>query len=229
MNILAIDTATETLGLCLQMGSQKRVYTLQIGLKHAQSLVPTVAQMFSDFELSADALDLVVCALGPGSFTGLRIGLSTAKGLAMGAGCALIGVSGLNGLAYRYTELDSLVVPMLPGLRNKYYLALYEHGQRISDYLDLPLSELPSQLAKYDRIFLTGPQSDTVYRYLIQELEGLNLSWDRACPFTDPQGILEAGKLKFVKNGSDQELTPLYLRKSEAEIKLYAEQPTSDE
>ena len=82
MKTLAIDTATTALGLCLRVGSESRTVVYQIGLKHSEKLMPAVRNLLQEADLPVQELDLIVCSTGPGSFTGIRIGLATAKGLA---------------------------------------------------------------------------------------------------------------------------------------------------
>jgi len=130
MNVLAIDTATATLGLSLKSGSESRTVLLQAGLKHSEKLMPTVRTLLQEAGLGGEELELIACSIGPGSFTGIRIGLATAKGLALGiqaggTSCRLFGVSTLDGLAHRFRRFEGTVVAVNPSLRKKHYAAVY--------------------------------------------------------------------------------------------------------
>jgi len=121
VNVLAIDTATATLGLSLKTGSESHTLLLQAGLKHSEKLMPSIQALLLEAELDREELELIACSIGPGSFTGIRIGLATAKGLAqgvqaLGTSCRLIGVSTLDGLARRFRRFEGTVVAVNPSL-----------------------------------------------------------------------------------------------------------------
>ena len=223
MNILALDTSTEALGLCLRVDNQLRTSIIKAGLKHSETLLPKMNQLMDEAGVIPRNLNLIVCSIGPGSFTGVRIGLATAKGMAEGCGCPLIGVSSLDALAYRFRFFDGLVVPVLFALRKRCYSTLYQKGVRVSDYLDISLDALVERLITFDRILLTGSHGYTLFEKL-QSTGRCTLTLDAGYPFTDPQALLEIGQKLYNENKFPiGEIKPLYLRKSEAEINLYGE------
>ena len=224
MNVLAIDTATEVLGIALSTGGERRVTTVRIGLKHSETLLPWIKLLIEDSGIQLDDLQLIVCSLGPGSFTGLRIGLAAAKGLAAGSPCPLIGIPGLDALAFRYRSFRGVVIPLSDARRNMVYAALYRQGERISDYLHIPLTRLALDLQEFDNLLLTGSEAEVLARIIAEEQSREGVTLDKGLPFTDPESLLEIGKELFDRKGNIQyNLEPLYLRKSEAEIKLYGE------
>lgn len=222
-NILALDTATGTLGLCLRTAGGLATAISDIALKHSQTLLPEVRRLLEEAEIRPDQLDLIVCSLGPGSFTGVRIGLATAKGLALGSGARLIGVSNLDAFAHRYDTFCGQVLPVLSGLRSRLYAAFYREDRRISAYLDTGLEELAdlaAAAAAQERLLLTGPDC----AHLRERLRGRGLDpprlIERVSPASDPRSLLEAGLAAAARpQAADAELRPLYLRKSDAEIK----------
>jgi tRNA threonylcarbamoyladenosine biosynthesis protein TsaB len=223
LNTLAIDTATESLGLCLQTENTSINFSMKIGLKHTQRLVPWIERLCGEANLQTTAIDLLVVSIGPGSFTGLRIGLATAKGFAIGAGCDLVGVPTLDTWAWSLRYFDGIIVPALDAKKSRIYAAFYRDGEKISDYLDLSPEDLASEINSYRKketpIIVTGPFAP----YLIEKMKK---SADKPLPFLDPGHamlnpafLLDRGKLIFNREGSHgHNLTPLYLRKSEAEI-----------
>ena len=249
MNTLAIDTATTALGLCLQSDSEsspgtprpgsealhRRSVILQIGLKHSEKLMPAIRDLLQEAELPVQELDLIVCSTGPGSFTGIRIGLATAKGLADGvraaaqrAGippgprrCRLIGVSTLDGLAYRYRRYPGLVAAVNPSLRTKYYAAVYRAGQLEGNYLETTLPDLCSALTARRPILLAGAAAGQLYELMLSEgaEAGPELVVDASGQSTDPAGLLACGITKLEE--PETEPVALYLRKSEAEITFF--------
>jgi tRNA threonylcarbamoyladenosine biosynthesis protein TsaB len=222
-NILALDTATATLGLCLRTASGLATDIIDIGLKHSQTLLPRIQDLLAKAELTAADLDLIVCSLGPGSFTGVRIGLATAKGLALGSGALLTGVSNLDGFAYRYSCFSGQVLPVLSGLRGRFYAAFYRGRERLSDYLDMSLDELTdraARAAKQSALLLTGPHcAPLLERLQSRGPGGLRVEEQRSLS-SDPRCLLEAGLAAATGPGKvDTNPRPLYLRKSDAEIK----------
>ena len=248
MNTLAIDTATTSLGLCLASDSgtqpdsetsHHRSLILQVGLKHSEKLMPAVRTLLQEAGLAPQDLDLIICSTGPGSFTGIRIGLATAKGLADGISRKardarsdeppsgdrhrLIGVSTLDGLAYRYRRFTGLVVAVNPSLLNKYYAALYRAGKLEGDYLETTLPDLSSALQEQRQLLITGAAAVELYELMPRQGAdaGPELVVDASGQSTDPAGLLACGLAK--PEGPESEPVPLYLRKSEAEITFFGE------
>jgi tRNA threonylcarbamoyladenosine biosynthesis protein TsaB len=262
MNTLAIDTATTALGLCLDSdsgtprpdtgsgtprpgreGSHRRSVIFQIGLKHSERLMPAVRMLLQQADLPVEDLDLIICSTGPGSFTGIRIGLATAKGLADGgvwrgvrpsgqraAGGTpggtsrrLIGVSTLDGLAYRYRRFPGLVAAVNPSLRKKYYAAVYRAGNLDGNYLETTLPDLCAALETRRPLLLTGAAARELYELMLSEGAdaGPELVLDASGQPTDPAGLLACGLTRL--GDAETEPVPLYLRKSEAEITFFGE------
>jgi tRNA threonylcarbamoyladenosine biosynthesis protein TsaB len=230
MNSLAIDTATTALGLCLasESGTHSgipqpgtRTVILQIGLKHSEKLMPAVRALLREADLPPQELDLIVCSTGPGSFTGIRIGLATAKGLAGGTSCRLIGVSTLDGLAYRYRRFPGLVAAVNPSLRKKYHAAVYRTGRLEGDYLEITLPDLSSALETRRPILITGAAAVELYELMLSSggKAGPELVVDASGQSTDPAGLLACGTARLGE--PETEPVPLYLRKSEAEITFF--------
>ena len=233
MNTLAIDTATTALGLCLQTeleaAPHRRTHVLQIGLKHSEKLMPAVRALLAEADFPAQELDLIICSTGPGSFTGIRIGLATAKGLvegvrAAGSGanrCRLIGVSTLDGLAHRFRRFSGLVAVVNPSLRKKYYAALYQKGKLEGDYLETTLPDLCEALRNKRPLIITGAAAGELYELILAEggKADSDLVVDASGQSTDPAGLLACGIDRLGE--PESEPLPLYLRKSEAEITFF--------
>jgi tRNA threonylcarbamoyladenosine biosynthesis protein TsaB len=239
MNSLAIDTATTALGLCLSSdsgthpgseASQHRTLILQIGLKHSEKLMPAVRALLREADLPPQQLEMIVCSTGPGSFTGIRIGLATAKGLADAVRaatapspkrCRLIGASTLDGLAYRYRRFPGLVAAVNPSLRKKYYAAVYRGGRLEGSYLETTLPDLSSALKTRRPILITGAAAGELYELMLSDggQAGPELVVDASGQSTDPAGLLACGAAKLEE--PEAEPVPLYLRKSEAEITFF--------
>jgi tRNA threonylcarbamoyladenosine biosynthesis protein TsaB len=242
MNILAIDTATTALGLCLKVEAEIHTRILKAGLKHSEQLMPSIRTILQEAGLKVRDLDLIVCSTGPGSFTGIRIGLATGKGLAAGVraagvraaeggtpgkGARLIGVSTLDGLAHKYRRFAGTVLAVNPSLRKKYHAALYSDGQRIGDYLEITLEELCSTVQERRPLLVTGAGAGDLYDLLATATAAEAAEAPEAVivddsgQSCDPEGLLACGQAKLSE--PEAEPLPLYLRKSEAEITFFGE------
>jgi tRNA threonylcarbamoyladenosine biosynthesis protein TsaB len=158
MTVLALDTSTESLSLCCRRDNAFFELTRTIDLRHCEELLPLTDWLFRQMKASPRELDLVVTAGGPGSFTGLRIGMASARGLAAGAGCALVSVPTLD--IYGQLPFQGCVVlPLIDAKKKRFYAAFYRGGQRLSDYLDAAPEELLAMAARYPKVMLTGPHA----------------------------------------------------------------------
>ncbi len=218
MNILSIDSATELLSIGLRTRTEILYeHTRHDGFSHVENLVPTIQSVLSQASLATGDIDLIVCAKGPGSFTGLRIGLSTAKGLSLASGCSLITIPTLDAYAYRFCTVPGVVLPVIDARKGRIYTAVYENGIRQSDYLDIPPSDVPDLIeTRGAPITLTGTSS----RLLGEIRNTLKGAEADPCPMTGrSEAFIALGKKLFEENGPDpDDAGPLYIRKSDAEL-----------
>ncbi len=226
MNILALDTSTENLGIALKTERGQMTFTLKMGLRHSVTLLPWIDKLLKEANISPDNLNLIVCAIGPGSFTGLRIGLSTAKGMAMGSGASIIGIPTLDFMANHFDFFDGYVIPVINAKKQRFYSAVYTNGTRESEYLDIPRETFNKYIKKSRKTLLTGPSGYTIYNFFKENYPSMrNFIFYSPPLLPSPLSLLELGEKKYNINGGDKidQLIPLYLRKSEAEIKKFGE------
>ena len=128
--LLAIDTSTRQAGIALYDGVRGLVaeYNWHSANRHTEELMPAVAYMLNQSGITPGALRAVAVALGPGSFTGLRVGLAAAKGLALANGVALLGIPTLDAVAYPHQAQPVPVIAVLQAGRERVYWAPYAHG-----------------------------------------------------------------------------------------------------
>jgi tRNA threonylcarbamoyladenosine biosynthesis protein TsaB len=142
MLTLALECATKSIGLALLDEEDVRAELyLGPGRHHAEVLLPALDRLFTMAGLTPECVDLLACTVGPGSFTGLRIGVSTIKGLALAMGKPVVGVSTLEALAMNAMPSAHLICPMLDARKNQVYAGLYRMGPH-----DLPIAEQPDRL-----------------------------------------------------------------------------------
>ncbi|MCJ8501732.1 tRNA (adenosine(37)-N6)-threonylcarbamoyltransferase complex dimerization subunit type 1 TsaB [Desulfatitalea alkaliphila] len=132
MRILAVDTATEVCGVALarESGDVAAELCLNRGRTHTGTLMAAIEAVLSLADLSLKQVDAFAVTRGPGSFTGLRIGISTVKGLALATGKPLLGVSSLAALTCRVPEGITRICPMIDARRHQVYWSLYERHQQ---------------------------------------------------------------------------------------------------
>ena len=127
---------------------------LNNNMQHSQRMMPLVEQMFADLGLTPADIDLFAAAAGPGSFTGVRIGVSTVKAMAHAAGKPCAVVSTLEGLACNVPYFDGLVCPILDARREQVYTAVFRGGGRVLDDCAMLVSELLDSFADDNVLFL---------------------------------------------------------------------------
>jgi len=224
MNIIAIDTSTETLGICLKADDIILRISHKANFKHAEALAPWVEKLCTEADIKPGQLSLIIASIGPGSFTGLRIGLATAKGLAMGAACPITGVPTLDAIAWTHNYFKGTVIPVINAKKNRLYSAFYQNDQRISEYLDISAEDLALKTKNLSDLLITGPYADEFYTVLKKRLKTSNIFLDPDFSLINTYSLLQKGVILYNKSGmKNEDVFPLYLRKSEAELSLSKE------
>ena len=135
MKILAIDSSGMVATVAVvEDDNLIAEYTIHHKKTHSQTLMPMLEEVKQMVELELDSVDAIAVASGPGSFTGLRIGAATAKGLAMGLNKPIIEVPTLEGLAYQMYGAAALVCPIMDARRNQVYTGLYQFEECENGY-----------------------------------------------------------------------------------------------
>lgn len=198
-------------------------YSLTSSKTHSKRMLPAIHHLMEETQTSWTMLDAIAVSLGPGSFTGLRIGLSTAKGLCFAANLPLIGVSSLTGLANQFAFSNYQVCPLIDARKKEVYAALFDTDgkgslTRISD--DMVLS--PESLARLiDKPTLLVGEGAEIYRHQLIELladkaiiAGPHHSMTRASHI----GLLALAKWQQQDFLDLATTVPTYVRASDAEI-----------
>ena len=223
MNILGIETATRTGGVAIV--SEEGViaeYTLNIEVAHAERLMSTVERVLKDTGLTLSAIDGFGVSIGPGSFTGLRIGLATVKGLAFTTGKPVAAVPTLKALAWNTPHARYPVCPLLDAKKKEVYAALYrQEGRNVVQELPetvLPLAELAARIT--GEVLFTG-EGARLFGGEIERLFGARAH--RAPLAATVPSAASVGELALLmlQNGESDDpdaLSPLYIRRPEAEV-----------
>ncbi|MGP4108032.1 tRNA (adenosine(37)-N6)-threonylcarbamoyltransferase complex dimerization subunit type 1 TsaB [Virgibacillus sp. L01] len=228
MNILAMDTSNQVLGIAL-LKDNKLIGKVVTNIKrnHSVRLMPAIDQLMRDVDMTPDQLDKIVVAKGPGSYTGVRIGLATAKSMAWALDIPIVGVSSLKVLAYQGRFFNSYVCPFFDARRGLVFTGLYRWSNSelklVNEEKNMLMENWLQELAstKKEVVFLS-PDLE-LHQETIQKYMG-----DRA---VIPNGDNHmADPVHLALAGSNQEpdvthtLTPNYLRLAEAEAKWLSAQ-----
>lgn len=221
MNILAVDSCS-AVAACALVSNDKLVAEAYLDhhKTHSQKLLPMIERLLEDAEFDIKDIDLFACTVGPGSFTGQRIGIATVKGLAQAMNKPCAGVSALEAMAYNIPFTDHLLCPIMDARRDQVYNGMYkwENGELITIEKDraLALDDLLEELKGKKVIFLGDGVVPFRERLKDFEITPLHLSQ------------LRGGSVALLAKKAEQisfhELMPLYLRKSQAEREYEAKQ-----
>ena len=221
MKIFAIDTSSGVASAAL-CDDDKLIceVTLNNKLTHSQTLMPIVKEVFDKSELSPEDIDLYAVAEGPGSFTGLRIGVTTAKGLAHAADKPIVGVNTLEAMCYNLPFCPYIISPIMDARRGEVYNGFYRFVDgRIEEICQpraLPLTDCLGEIEKMGEKAVFVGDAVPVYKDEIRKILGDNaLFAHQGVNMQRASGVAEAAKLKKPQNYF--ELVPKYIRKSQAE------------
>lgn len=218
MLILAIESSAKAASVALTEDERLIAqYTQCSGLTHSRTLLPMVDDMLKNTEKTIAGVDLIAVAHGPGSFTGIRIGVSTVKGLAWAADKRCVGVSTLEAMAWHGVSAGGLVCPVMDARRSQVYNALFEikDGRPVRRCADraVSLDELAAEIDGKNA-FLTGDGAMLTYEHM----KKLGIAC-RVAPqnlvYQSAWGVAMAALDKAP--GTADDLLPVYLRLSQAE------------
>lgn len=225
MLTLALESTTVTASAALcRDGMPLAQISLHVGNTHSVTLLPMIQKILQDTKYSIRDLDLLACSVGPGSFTGIRIGVATLKGLAFAQDIPCVGVSSVKALAYRLRIVNGIVCPLIGARRTQYYSALFRiqdgNVMRLTEDRVVLEAELPAILSEYrEPVYLTGDGYESAaaslsHPYLCQTPPALRAP--------DAVSVAECAcelyhKAENTSAFTAESLSPVYLRKTQAE------------
>ena len=215
---LAMDTATDVLAVAAVNGEARVCLALRRGLQHSPALVPLVQRLLDELSLPVGQLEFVACSVGPGSFTGIRIGLATAKGIGFALGIPVLGVSTLDALAYPFRHRDGDTFAVLDARKGNIYAARFRSGARVSDYLDIPPRELGALVLTAHLPLLVGPDAEMLRELMFPAGSRGSAELPPCSTLLDPSALLDLALQADPGAADPSGPHPLYLRRSEAEI-----------
>ncbi len=236
MRLLTLESSSLSASVCVTQDGALLAQSFQnCGLTHSATLLPMIEHMLMTAQLTLDDIDAVAVTTGPGSFTGIRIGIATAKGIADGRGLPCIGVSSLAGAAWNVSLSDRLICPVMDARRHQLYNALFQFKngalERLTPDRLIQMEALRAEAISYKKsLLLVGDGAQMCYNTFI-ETDGLDV-------IAAPPGLIfpcahgaamEAHRLAQAGHlVSASQLMPAYLRQPQAvRERLQREQTTN--
>jgi len=222
MIVLGIDTSSE-LGGAAVVSEQGLVaeYFLRIHNGHSERIVPAVERLLSDSGLNLTDIISFAVVTGPGSFTGIRVGLATVKGFAYSLGKKIVPITAMEALAWQFRGYPHLIVPLIDARRREVFTQAFRDGQPVNGARHCKLSDLLAELADCSEPVLFSGQGAVNYRENLAELP-------QAVVPPNEQAVLRPSSaaglgLDLLRRGAGQswdEVLPFYMRKSSAEYQF---------
>ncbi len=225
MKILGIDSSGLVATVALQSDDiLVGEYTIHNKKTHSQTLLPMIRDMLAMAEVSVEELDAIAVAAGPGSFTGLRIGAATAKGLGQALNIPLVAVPALEGLAYNLTGADALVCPLMDARRNQVYYGIYDVSAELPVTIEkqaaAPIEFVAKKVCEIGReVIFVGDGVPVFAGYLEKTLDVPYRFGADSVRYQRASSVAALGK-KYKEQGKGmpaEKFAPVYLRLSQAE------------
>lgn len=224
MKILAFDGTAKAASVAMLDGERVLgYYTVDNGLTQSELLLPMAENLLKSLKLTFDDVELYATSVGPGSFTGVRIGVSLIKGLAFGRNIPCVEVSTLEALAESLSGIPGIVVPCMDARRAQVYSATFRSGDgglvRLTDDRAISLSALAEELSEYkEDIYLVGDG----YAVSKTAMDKAGVTTAKTPELLILENAVSVGRVAQRKYNagefvSDEELSPVYLRLPQAE------------
>ena len=225
MKILAIDTSSSVCSVAL-LEDERIIQELNINntRTHSENLMPLVEKLLDTNSVKLQDINLLACDKGPGSFTGIRIGISSIKAMAEVHSIPICGVTSLEGLAYNEEITNGIIVPIIDARNDNVYTATFDKDYNlVSKYLALNINDLITNLKNIDGNDITFVGDGiSVHKELLQNsLNEFSLSFSTN-NILHASNIGICGYTKFINGDYDNadSILPLYINKSQAERML---------
>ena len=236
MKILSIECSTETASASITEDRELiALYTKNAGKKHSEILLPMAEELLKSCGYTVSDIDAFACTVGPGSFTGIRIGAATIKGLAFSSNKKCVGISSLEALAYGFDRFYEgfIAAPIIDCRRGNVYNALFSLGKsnppsRICDDRMISVKQLADELAQNEKKVFLCVDGTAAFEKIISDDPDkyrniLLAPQSLICPSAYAVALCAYDRILEGSAVSDTELNPVYLRPSQAERELRGE------
>lgn len=225
MKILGIDTSTHSTSVCV-IDDDKFIceYTVNTKKTHSQKLMVMIESMIKESDLSIKDIDAISICIGPGSFTGLRISMATAKAIAQVRNLPIIAVDSLESLAFNMNNCEKTICSILDAQKNQVYTGKYkfENGElkTIEAIKVVKIDELIEEISQSEEEFILVGEAVSIYKDKLIEVKNITLA-SPSNNVSKASSLCVLGAIKY-KNNIDVHdcytVNPMYIRKSQAEV-----------
>lgn len=221
MNILALDCAVTRISLAVKTDSKFISATYDIGMRQSEILVPSIDELLKKAELKPSELNATVLTIGPGSFTGLRLGISALKAIELAYNVPVYGISSLEAYAYPYKNLGFTVLSCIDANKDKFYARLSDGSNNLLKDDDYEIEKITEAVKDLDTVFVCGPDAKKLSEKLQTVFADKKFLMPEVPAQTAEALILMTEELIEKKAEPLKDFDgPVYLRASEAELKL---------
>lgn len=224
MKILAISTSSKVCSICFSEDEEIiGEYSINNDKTHSVKLMPMLKELSSNLDINMNDVDYLSCDIGPGSFTGLRIGIASIKAFATALNKPTVGISSLTSLAYNINGYNGLICPMIDARNNSSYFSLFktENGKYNLEYeySAESVDTICEILNKYNSEILFVGDGAIIYKDILKENIKSNCIFaNNSLNCQKASSLAKAAYDKILDNPNINEaISPMYLRKSQAE------------
>lgn len=234
MNILSIECSASPVSVCVFDGEKILASSyINVKITHSQTLLPMIESTLKSSALSLNDISGLSVATGPGSFTGVRIGISAIKGLAVNGDLPCVPVSTLEAMAHLFLDVNAVICPVMDARCNQFYNALFriDNGKvcRICDDRAILSNDLLADIAGVtDKIIICGDGAEKFFSQINDNRNCVLADISRRYQSAVGVAFASFDKLKNGQTLNRRELLPSYLRPPQAERELKAKQKRDD-
>ena len=221
MNILALDCAVTRISLAVKTESKFISSTYDIGMRQSEILVPSIDELLKKADISPADLDATSLTIGPGSFTGLRLGISALKAIELAYGVPVYGISSLEAYAFPYIKLDYPVISCIDANKDKFYCRITDGEKCLLEDGDWEVEKIIEAAGSLDKALICGPDAEKLAEKLTAALPEKKYLLP-ASPAMTAESLIKITEDLIEKKAEPLKDFdgPVYLRASEAELKL---------
>lgn len=221
MNILVLDCAVTKLSIAVKTEDKFISQTYDIGMRQSEILVPTIDEILSKAGITAADLNYSALTIGPGSFTGLRLGISALKAIELAYNVPVYGISSLTIYSYAYKDLGLPILACIDANKDKFYACLSDQNSLILEEGDYEVEEIISKLNGLSKVLVAGPDAQKLADIIKENTNDIEVLTTRASAMTT-EALVAITEDKISKGEATLKDFdgPVYLRASEAELAL---------
>jgi tRNA threonylcarbamoyladenosine biosynthesis protein TsaB len=224
MKILGIDTTTRFLCLGIYRDGEICEYSLDLGRRLSALITPTIKRVLDALGWGIKDVDYFACGLGPGSFTGIRVGIAAVKGLAFSLNKPVVGISTLDILAANSANAAGYIIPMVDARRNLIYCSIYRNKSgrlsRLEPYMLLTINEFLKKIKVKGNAVILGDAVNLYKQDILMHMGGVR-ALDKDYWYPSGRNIvnLAVERIKARKFASAYSVKPVYLYPKECQIR----------